>query len=92
MSRQLTREDILNSKDVYLYTEDTIYVEMKEDEVYGIYKGGRSWFEKKNFYDYFESSLMMSYFSSITKKEAADMVEEWLELAATETVTVDTEN
>ena len=52
-------------------------MELEEDEVYGLHKGSQSWFEKKNFYDYFESSWMMSYFSSITKEEAADMVEEW---------------
>ena len=77
MSKELTRADILNSKNVYFYSEDTIFVELEEDEVYGLHKGSQSWFEKKNFYDYFESSWMMSYFSSITKEEAADMVEEW---------------
>ena len=78
MSRQLTREDILNAQGVYLYTENVIYVELKDDEVYGFDKGGSGWYKKDNFYDYFESSLMMSYFSSITKEEAADMVEDWM--------------
>ena len=40
MNRQLTREDILNSQSVHLYTEDVIYVELKDDEVYGFNKGG----------------------------------------------------
>lgn len=81
MSKQLTKEDILNSHSVYLYMENTIYVEIKNDEVYGFTKGGLEWYKKENFYDYFESSLMMSYFSSITKEEAAAMVEEWTQLA-----------
>ena len=81
MSRQLTREEILNTQRVYLYEESVIYVEVEEDEVYGFNKGGSEWYKKDNFYDYFDSSLMMSYFSSITKEEAADMVEEWSALA-----------
>lgn len=85
MSRQLNREDILNSQSVHLYTENVIYVEIEDDEVYGFNKGGSEWYKKENFYDYFESSLMMSYFSSITKEEAADMVEEWISLAGVDT-------
>lgn len=75
MSRQLTREDILNSQSVHLYTEDMLYAELKDDELYGFSKGGSEWYKKDNFYDYFESSLMMSYFSSVTKEDAADMVD-----------------
>ncbi len=82
MSRQLTRGDILNSQSVYLYLEDVIYVKIEDGEVYGFYKGGSEWYEKRNFYDYFDSSLMMSYFSSITKEEAADIVEEWISFAS----------
>ena len=52
MSRQLTREDILNSQSVHLYTEDVIYVELKDDEVYGFNKGGSEWYKKDNFYDW----------------------------------------
>lgn len=81
MSKQLTKEDILNSQSVHLYMEDVIYVELEGDEVYGFNKGGLEWYKKDNFFDYFDSSLMRSYFSSITKEEAANMVEEWIELA-----------
>lgn len=62
MSRPLTKEDILNSQSVHLYTENVIYVELEDDEVYGFNKGGSKWYKKENFYDYFDSSLMMSYF------------------------------
>ncbi len=81
MSKQLSREEILNAKSVVLYMENIIYVEIKDDEVYGFNKRGLEWFKKDNFYEYYESSLMMSYFSSITKEEAADMVEDWMRLA-----------
>jgi len=78
---KLTREDILNSKGVHLYNEKTLYVEIDGDVVYGLHKGSPGWFEKNNFYDYFESDLMMSYFSSVTKEETALMAEEWEHLA-----------
>jgi len=75
----LSKEDILKSKAVYLYNEDTVYVEIAEDEVYGLYKNKCLWYKKNNFYDYFESSLMMSFFTSITKEEATNIIEKWIE-------------
>ena len=78
MEKQLTREDILQSKNVYLYMHEIIYVEVKEDEVYALSQNSRQWRKKENFYDYLESSLMMSYFSGITKEEAAALAEKWL--------------
>ena len=77
MARQLTREDILNAKAIHLYNEDTIYVELNDTEdVYGSYKGGE-WFVKGNFWDYFESEIMMSYFQTLTPEEALNMLEKW---------------
>lgn len=55
-----------------------IYVELEDDEIYGFNKGGSDWHKKENFYDYFESSLMMSCFCSITKEEAVNMVQAWI--------------
>lgn len=75
MERQLTREDILNAKAIHLYCNDTIYVELNDTEnVYGICKGGK-WFVKENFWDYFESSLMLSYFRRLTAEEAIKLLD-----------------
>ena len=75
MDKQLTKADVLNSKNAYLYNEDSIFVECK-DEVYGFNEKNLEWYIKSNFYDYFESSLMLSYIKSITKEEALQKVEE----------------
>lgn len=91
MVKQITREDILNSKGAHLYNEDTIYVEL-EDTVYGLHKGSKEWFEKSNFYDYFDSSVMLSYFFMLSREEAALLVEEWTQrtdLQADERIMID---
>lgn len=77
MERQLTREDILNAKAIHLYNEDTIYVELNDTEdVYGSYKGGE-WFVKGNFWDYWDSSIMLSYFQYLTPDEAFKLLDKW---------------
>jgi len=77
MERQLTREDILNAKAIHLYNEDTIYVELNDTEdVYGSYKGGE-WFVKGNFRDYWDSSVMLSYFQQLTPDEAFKLLDKW---------------
>ena len=77
MGRQLTREDILNAKAIHLYNEDTIYVELKDTEaVYGSHKGGE-WFVKGNFWDYWDSSIMLSYFQYLTPDEAFKLLDKW---------------
>ena len=77
MARQLTREDILNAKAIHLYNEDTIYVELNDTEdVYGSYKGGE-WFVKDNFWDYWDSSIMLSYFQYLTPDEAFRLLDKW---------------
>jgi len=80
MKKKITKEDILKAESVYLYNEDVIFVELKEG-VWGFNKGGLEWYKKRNFYDYFESSLMMSYFSLLAKEVAVDMIEEWIKTA-----------
>lgn len=74
MGRRLTREDILNARGVYRYMENTIFVEL-EDDTYCLNNGTGEWEKNEKLYEYMESSLMMSYFSSITKEEVADLVE-----------------
>lgn len=76
MSRQLTKKDILRAKEVHFYDNSVLYVVI-DDEVYGITEGCLEWFEKENFWEYFESSLMLSYFTPITKEEAVWMYETW---------------
>ena len=75
----LKEQDILNAKEVYLYNDDTVYVELADDEVFGIYKKGLVWYKKDNFYDLLESSEMMSYFKPITKEEVVKLISEWLQ-------------
>ena len=75
----LTREEILKSKEVHLFDETTIYVVLDDDCVYGLHKGSGEWFRKNNFYDYFDSELMLTYFSYITKEDAAALATEWIE-------------
>lgn len=74
MGRRLTREDILNARGVYRYMENTIFVEL-EDDTYCLNNGTGEWEKNEKLYEYMESSLMMSYFSSITKEEVVDLVE-----------------
>lgn len=75
----LTEQDILNAQAVYLYDNDTIYVEIKDNDVFGLYKKGLRWYKKENFYDYMESSIMMSYFTSITKEEVIELISKWFQ-------------
>lgn len=77
MSRQLTKKDILNAKEVHFYDNSVLYVVIDDDEVYGNTEGCLKWFEKENFWEYFGSSLMLSYFRTITKEEAVRMYEAW---------------
>ncbi len=77
MKKQLTAHDIRRAKETHLYESDTLYVVMGPDEVYGFTEGGRTWFEKENFWDYFESEAMMTRFTSVTKEEAVRIFEGW---------------
>ncbi len=78
MARQLKREDILGAKEIYLYMDSIIYVVLDDsDKAYGIEKGSLDWREKNNFYDYFDSKLMLSYFSVLSPEAAVSMIENW---------------
>lgn len=82
MVKRLTREEILNGKDAYLYDGDTLYVEIGDDVVYGLHRDNSEWFEKGNFYDYFDCPSMWSYILPISKELAAGLAEEWMQRAA----------
>lgn len=77
MDRQLTRDEILNAKAVHLYNDNTVFVELDGcDDVYGSVDG-INWYVKNNFWDYFESELMMSYFQMLTPEEALELFDKW---------------
>ena len=83
MNKQFTVDDIRAAKEVHLYNSETIYIVDADYEAYGFYRFGSEWFHKSNFWDYFESETMMSYFTPVTKDEAATLYEEWRELQRT---------
>ena len=83
MNKQFTVDDIRAAKEVHLYNSETIYIVDADCEAYGFYRFGSEWFHKSNFWDYFESEIMMSYFTPVTKDEAATLYEEWRELQRT---------
>ncbi len=77
MTKQLTREEIRNAKAIHLYDGDTIYVELEgTEDVYGSYKGSE-WYIKGNFWDYYETSLMLCYFESLTPEKAFELMDKW---------------
>ena len=78
MERQLTAKDILEAREVHFYDGDTLFVVFGDDKVYGFHKGGDGWYKKNNFWDYFDSSLMMSYFECLTNEQAAELYEKWM--------------
>ena len=77
MTRQLTKEDILKAKAIHLFNKTTVYVELNDTEdVYGSYMGG-DWFVKDNYWDYWESELMLSYFEMLTPQKTFRLFEKW---------------
>lgn len=77
MDKQLTKEDIINAKRVDCYNNSEVFVVMQDDKAYGHALDGGDWYYKKNYWDYWESSLMLSYFSVITKEEILVLMDEW---------------
>ena len=78
MTKQFASEDILNAKEVHLYDDYILYVVDHDDEAYGFTEHSEAWFHKANFWDYFETSTMLSFFTPITKEEAAKLYEGWI--------------
>lgn len=83
MNKQFTADEIRTAKEVHLYNGDTLYIVDADDEAYGFYRFGSGWYHKSNFWDYFESETMLSYFTPITKDEAAELYLSWRELQRT---------
>ena len=77
MDRQMTVQDIRNAKEIYVYDKDILYIVDQADEAYEFRKAGNGWFHKTNFWDYFDSSLMLPYLSIITKEEAVQLYPKW---------------
>lgn len=77
MNKQFGIDDIKKAKEVHLFSQDTLYIVDDADNAYGFYKNGDHWFYKENFWDYFESSLMLSYFTPINRDQAIALYAEW---------------
>ena len=77
MEKELTVNDILNAKEIYLYDNDTLYVVDKNENAFGFFDGCKGWYYKANFWDYFDSEVMMSYLNKINKEEAVDLYKKW---------------
>lgn len=75
MDKQLTKEDINNAKQVDVYNNSGVFVVTPDDEAYGHSLGGGDWYHKENHWDYWESSLMLSCFSVITKEEVLALMD-----------------
>lgn len=72
------KERLLEAKAIILYNDEIIYVEPENgDDVYGISAGQNEWFLKENYWDYYESEMMMSYLHHITVDEAMQIIESW---------------
>ena len=72
----ITMENILNAKEQYLYNGQTLYIIDDKDTAFGFCKEKQEWYEKSNFWDYFESSEMLVYLKKISKAEAIKFLTE----------------
>lgn len=79
MKKEFSANEIRSAKEVHLFNKNTLYVVDSDDEAYGFYRYGGSWYHKSDFWDYFESSTMLSCFTPITKSEAAELYDAWCE-------------
>ena len=73
MDRQWTYEEILSAKECYLYDENGLFVVDEKDNAYGYHEKTDEWYLKENFWDYFDSPIMLTYLKKITNEEAAEM-------------------
>lgn len=70
-------EDILNAKSAYLYDNGILYIVDRDDEAYGFTAKSTEWFHKENFWDYFDSELMLTYLTPLSKDDAVLLYESW---------------
>ena len=73
MEKIFTEADILKAKDLYLFDGGILYLIDQNGEAYSFCQGRTAWFHKDNFWDYFDSRMMMPYLSVPTKEEAVLM-------------------
>ena len=71
-------EDILKATEIRLYLGNIIYIVDEHDDAYGFHKETKKWEYKSNYYDYFDSSLMLEYFEILSPEEAVALYKEWL--------------
>ena len=77
MDLPFTEEDIWNATELYIYDKGILYIVDGKGNAYGFCQGSKRWFSKKNFEDYFDSSLMLTYLSIPTKEEAVQLYRSW---------------
>lgn len=75
----LTIEDIMKAKEITLYLGNVIYIVDENDDAYGFHKESKKWEYKSNYYDYFDSSLMLEYFEILSPEKAVALYKEWLD-------------
>ena len=71
-------EDILKATEIRLYLGNIIYIVDEYDDAYGFHKETKKWEYKSNYYDYFDSSLMLEYFEILSPEEAVELYKEWV--------------
>lgn len=76
--RMLGIKDIMNAVEITLYSDTVLYIVDENDDAYGFYKIDKKWIYKQNYYDYFDSSLMLQYFKILTPEEAVELYEQWM--------------
>ena len=76
MKINFTAKDIMEATEVHLHN-GTLYIVFGGD-AYGFNRKSREWYLKDNFWDYFDSELMMSCFEPITKEGAVKLYIEWI--------------
>lgn len=70
----ITMKNILNAKEQYLCNEQALYIIDDNDIAFGFCKEKQEWNEKRNFWDYFDSSEMLVYLKKISKEEAIEFL------------------
>ena len=71
-------EDILKATEIRLYLGNVIYIVDENDDAYGFHKESKKWEYKRNYYDYFDSYLMLEYFETLSPEEAVELYKEWI--------------
>lgn len=76
--RMLGIKDIMNAVEITLYNDTVLYIVDENDDAYGFHKNDKKWTYKQNYYDYFDSSLMLQYFKILTPEKAVELYKQWM--------------